>query len=597
MVFDKLIAKVIDKEIKRDLSPNQHGARENKNTMTAKLQLLYTMNQKGYNKILLIDLKKAFDLVDHNILLQSIEETIKDQNDKLILKNIFKIYKSININIEDTDIHSTRGVPQGSVFGPTMFLLVIDDLMNKLQSYHNIHIQAFVDDIAIAGKETKNLQQAYNIIKKIITQKSMEINVDKCELITDNQEDHIIDEENNQPLNTVKCAKYLGQSIDNNGNTEDIILRRNYQSISQLIHVSQTFITLRSRIKLFQIYIRTKYNHLLPIIALKGDINKTWNEIRKSIFNDLLKRSTQPKESATLLGCSCYSIIIKPILKLIQQASDNHDNNQKEFLIEAAQKAFIHWTEAEQNHDQQVINHIKNFIQDKKTIPINQWNHIIKEEAIKRLFKNTQIPEEITNLKDLKHPRLIEALSNAPKHIIEAIINKYIKSDYNQEQFKIHIRKQLHTIITLCSIDEDNPPQIQKPYDTNNIEELIEYQQLIDLHITDRAMEINEINMKQIDDITEELKNLNNNKNKEIDLGPKLRSAIQWLKENIPKWKKDKYDYAENILEKSWAINTQNNIQNKQPKKNRPGRPKKQKEKNPDPNQNTLENYMDIIEN
>ena len=53
----------------------------------------------------------------------------------------------------------------------------------------------------------------------------------------------------------------------------------------------------------------------------------------------------------------------------------------------------------------------------------------------------------------------------------------------------------------------------------------------------------------------------------------------------------------ENIVEKSWVINTQNNIQNKQPKKNRPGRPKKQKEKNPDPNQNTLENYMDIIEN
>ena len=103
--------------------------------------------------------------------------------------------------------------------------------------------------------------------------------------------------------------------------------------------------------------------------------------------------------------------------------------------------------------------------------------------------------------------------------------------------------------------------------------------------------------MKQIDDIMEELKNLNNNKNKEIDLGPKLRSAIQWLKENIPKWNKDKYDYAENILEKSWAIITQNNIKNKQPKKNRPGRPKKQKEKNPDPNQNTLENYMDIIEN
>ena len=92
-----------------------------------------------------------------------------------------------------------------------------------------------------------------------------------------------------------------------------------------------------------------------------------------------------------------------------------------DFLIEAAQKAFLHWTEVEQNHDQPVINQIKNFLQNKKTIPISQWNHLIKEEAIKRLFKNTSIPDEIKNLKNLKHPRLIEALSNAPKHIIEAI--------------------------------------------------------------------------------------------------------------------------------------------------------------------------------
>ena len=249
----------------------------------------------------------------------------------------------------------------------------------------------------------------------------MEINVDKCELISDNSEDQIIDKSNNQDLNTVKSSKYLGQNIDSNGNTEDIILRRNYQSISQFVHVSQTFITLKSRIKLFQIYIRSKYNHLLPIIALRGDINKTWSEIRKSIFNDLLRRSTQPKESSTLLGCSYYSIIIKPILKLIVQASENNDKEQLDFLIEAAQKAFLHWTEVEQNHDQPVINQIKNFLQNKKTIPISQWNHLIKEEAIKRHFKSTSIPDEIKNLKNLKHPRLIEALSNSPKHIIEAI--------------------------------------------------------------------------------------------------------------------------------------------------------------------------------
>jgi len=44
--------------------------------------------------------------------------------------------------------------------------------------------------------------------------------------------------------------------------------------------------------------------------------------------------------------------------------------------------------------------------------------------------------------------------------------------------------------ITLCLIDEDNPPNIQKPNDSDNIEELIDYQQLVDLYITDGAMEL-----------------------------------------------------------------------------------------------------------
>ena len=66
-------------------------------------------------------------------------------------------------------------------------------------------------------------------------------------------------------------------------------------------------------------------------------------------------------------------------------------------------------------------------------------------------------------------------------------------------------------IITLCSIDEDNPPNIQKPNDSDNIGELIEYQQLVDLYITDRAMELKEHITKRTNEIIEELIKLNKN--------------------------------------------------------------------------------------
>ena len=91
----------------------------------------------------------------------------------------------------------------------------------------------------------------------------MEINVDKCELLTNNPNFSIIDEDINQPIKTCTHAKYLGQTINNLAETNDIILRRNYNSIAQLIHTSDTFITLKSRIKLLykiKIYTSTFIN-------------------------------------------------------------------------------------------------------------------------------------------------------------------------------------------------------------------------------------------------------------------------------------------------------------------------------------------------
>lgn len=58
------------------------------------------------------------------------------------------------------------------------------------------------------------------------------------------------------------------------------------------------------RIKLFK-----EYSNLI-ILAIYGNIEAIWREIRRKIFNENLKRMTQ-KEDITLLGCSYYPIIQK----------------------------------------------------------------------------------------------------------------------------------------------------------------------------------------------------------------------------------------------------------------------------------------------
>ena len=50
---------------------------------------------------------------------------------------------------------------------------------------------------------------------------------------------------------------------------------------------------------------------------------------------------------------------------------------------------------------------------------------------------------------------------------------------------------------------------------------------------------------------------------------------IKWVRENIPKWNKQKWDWVDSIIEKSWQIINQNEKYGNK-KKKKPGRPKKE---------------------
>ena len=47
---------------------------------------------------------------------------------------------------------------------------------------------------------------------------------------------------------------------------------------------------------------KSKINHLIPLIAITGGIGELWKSIRKIIFNTLLEHSTLPRENASDFG-------------------------------------------------------------------------------------------------------------------------------------------------------------------------------------------------------------------------------------------------------------------------------------------------------
>ena len=66
-----------------------------------------------------------------------------------------------------------------------------------------------------------------------------------------------------------------------------------------------------SKIRIFKIFLISKGNHLLPLIALSGNLDASWKCIRKIIFRNILDKHTLPLETAVALGLGYYNIIIR----------------------------------------------------------------------------------------------------------------------------------------------------------------------------------------------------------------------------------------------------------------------------------------------
>lgn len=247
-VFSKIFEKVINNSVYnyfesyKIFTDEQVGFRKNKSINLAIYRFLRTvissLDCKNLVFALYMDLSKAFDYVDHQILLHKLETYgIRGNVLKLIesyLSNrvqatdITRIcYKAKQEIVYRSEYRVTKyGVPQGSVLGPLLFIIYINDLPKAVSD----QMILFADDSTVLFTDTcrSRLECTINTTLEIIIKwlecNNLLINLDKTHIMTfsnnynlNNQSDININY-SGMNISKVDMTKFLGLNLDENLN-------------------------------------------------------------------------------------------------------------------------------------------------------------------------------------------------------------------------------------------------------------------------------------------------------------------------------------------------------------------------------------------
>ena len=172
-VVQQAIVNIIEPHFDKHFHPSSYGYRKGKSQQQAVAKAERFLNRYGLTHVVDMDLSKCFDTLDHERIIESINQRISDGRVLKLIRSFLIAGVMEDGNFTDTEI----GSPQGGVISPLICNIYLDYFDQKMKS-KGIRIVRYADDILIFAK-TKKEAGNYRAFATKVLEEEMKLTVNE----------------------------------------------------------------------------------------------------------------------------------------------------------------------------------------------------------------------------------------------------------------------------------------------------------------------------------------------------------------------------------------------------------------------------------